>query len=94
MCARISTPLLLHYQPYLLLVLRNRKPGKTQGKERRIRTTRTVRSRVARGGKRDGCDRHDKRRRRGGVCVLAGWVERSEGGRGRCGSLGLERGWV
>ncbi len=28
------------------------------------------------------------------VCMLAGRVERSEGGRGRCGSLGLERGWV
>lgn len=37
LCAllHISTPLLLHYQPYLLLVLRNRRPGKTQGKEKK-----------------------------------------------------------
>jgi len=58
----------------------------------RISTTWTVRSRVARGGGRDGCDRRDERRR-GGVCMLVGW-RGVRGGRGRCGSLGLGRGWV
>lgn len=55
-----------------MLVSRNRKPGRTQGKERKGESAlhgqydRALLEGVARGGKRDGCGRHDKRRGGGG----------------------------